>query len=271
MPAVVETAMPADRTPYQCISALEAASLIRTEGGRLRIFDVRDRQSYQQAHLEGAMHLSEDRLPLWFERIGREEPLLIYCYHGNASKTFAQMFSDFRFQRVYSVDGGYRPLARVVSAPAGQDGREGAVSPALEAFLRQWNFDPIELNAPREQGLTPLMRAALEGQRPVVQELLRRGVNLQARNDDGNNALWLACVSRDAGLVQDLITAGIQLDNRNEAGSTALMYTASSDRPELVGLLLESGADPQLRNPDDMRAVDLASSLACLKLLRHTL
>ncbi|WP_235989153.1 ankyrin repeat domain-containing protein [Pseudomonas lopnurensis] len=80
----------------------------------------------------------------------------------------------------------------------------------------------------------------------------------------------MACVSRDEGLVQDLIDAGIALDNRNDAGATALMYTASSDRPQLLRLLLEAGADPQLKNFDDMRAVELAASVACLKLLRHT-
>ncbi|MNE42866.1 Ankyrin repeat protein [compost metagenome] len=77
-------------------------------------------------------------------------------------------------------------------------------------------------------------------------------------------------MSRDAGLVQDLIEAGSELDNRNDAGATALMYTASSDRPQLLELLLAAGADPQLRNFDDLRAVELAASRACLKLLRHT-
>ncbi|MBB3103034.1 ankyrin repeat domain-containing protein [Azomonas macrocytogenes] len=261
----------ADRTPYQCLSVTEAASLIRVEKD-IKVFDVRDLQSYQQEHLDGAMHLTEDRLPLWLNRIEKDVPVLVYCYHGNSSKTFAQMFADFRFERVYSVDGGYRPLANALAEPvAGQEIRRGLVDTELEAFLKEWNFDPIELNAPREHGLTPLMRAALQGQREIARKLLDRGVNIQARNDDGNNALWLACVSRNEGLVQDLIDAGIELNNRNDASSTALMYTASSDRPELTRLLLEAGADPQVKNFDDMRAVDLAASVACLKLLRHTL
>lgn len=253
---------------YQCLSAHEAADLIRHEAG-LTLFDVRDMQSYKQEHLEGAMHLTEDRLPLWFSRLDKKAPLVIYCYHGNSSKTFAQMFCDFRFERVYSVDGGYRPLATAMSEPI-KNTPATHLSPELADFLAHWNFDPIELNAPRQHGLTPLMRAALQGKRALVQELLALGVNVNARNDDGNNALWLACVPRDAGIVQDLIDAGIDLNNRNDAGSTAMMYTASSDRPELLKLLLDAGADPQICNFDDMRAVELASSIACLKLLRHT-
>ncbi|MFC2972222.1 ankyrin repeat domain-containing protein [Azotobacter bryophylli] len=257
-----------ERIPYQCLSAAEAAALIRAEPD-LKLFDVRDLHSYQQEHLDGAMHLSEDRLPLWLGRLPKEAPVLVYCYHGNSSKTFAQTFSDFRFARVYSVDGGYRPLATALAAPAAPE-PTADLSPALAAFLLDWDFDPKDLNARRLHGLTPLMRAALQGQGEIVRELLALGVDLHARNDDGNTALWLACVSRDAGLVRELIAAGIELDNRNDAGSTALMYTASSDRPELLELLLEAGADPQVRNFDDMRAVELAASRACLKLLRHT-
>ncbi|TWH76281.1 rhodanese-related sulfurtransferase [Azomonas agilis] len=253
---------------YQCLSAHEAADLIRRDK-TLTVFDVRDLHSYKQEHLEGSMHLAEDRLPLWFNRLDKKAPVLIYCYHGNSSKTFAQMFSDFHFQRVYSVDGGYRPLASALSEPI-KDTHASHLSPELMDFLARWNFDPIELNAPRQHGLTPLMRASLQGKRPLVQELLALGVNVHARNDDGNNALWLACVPRDAGIVQDLIAAGIDLNNSNDAGSTALMYTASSDRPELLKVLLDAGADPQIRNFDDMRAVELASSITCLKLLRHT-
>lgn len=257
----------AQRTPYQCLSAAEAAALIRAEPG-LRLFDVRDMHSFRQEHLEGAMHLAEDRVPMWMSRLEKSEPVLIYCYHGNASKTFAQMFSDFRFARVYSVDGGYRPLANALAAPTAAPVAE--LGEALAAFLLEWDFDPNDLDAPREHGLTPLMRAALSGDAARVAELLALGVDVHARNDDGNTALWLACVSRDGDIVRALVEAGIELDNRNDAGSTALMYCASSDRPALLAQLLEAGADPQVRNFDDLRAVDLAASVACLKLLRHT-
>ncbi len=37
----------------------------------------------------------------------KDRPVLIYCYHGNASQVRAQTFADFRFKKVYSLDGGY--------------------------------------------------------------------------------------------------------------------------------------------------------------------
>lgn len=104
-----EPANPMTITPYQCISAAEAAALLRAEA-RITVFDVRDATAYRQGHLADAAHLAEERLPGWFRRLPKEQPVLIYCYKGNASKVFAQMFSDFRFQRVFSVDGGYAAL-----------------------------------------------------------------------------------------------------------------------------------------------------------------
>jgi len=100
---------------YQCIPATEAAALIRS-ATKPAIFDVRDAAAYRQGHIAEAAHLAEDRLPGWLCRLDKEQPVLIYCYHGNASKAFAQMFADFRFTRVFSVDGGYAPLAAALAA-----------------------------------------------------------------------------------------------------------------------------------------------------------
>jgi rhodanese-related sulfurtransferase len=105
---------PSARVPYQCIPASQAATLIRQETG-LTIFDVRDLGSYRLGHVENAAQLSEERVAAWVRRLPKEQPVLIYCYHGNASQTYAQMFSDFRFTRVFSVDGGYEKLAAALT------------------------------------------------------------------------------------------------------------------------------------------------------------
>lgn len=103
-----------EKPAYCCLSAREAAALISAEPSA-SIFDVRDMANYQRAHIEGAMHLSEDRLLAWMRRLPKEAPIVIYCYQGNASKTFAQMFIDFRYTRVFSVDGGHEPLAAAIA------------------------------------------------------------------------------------------------------------------------------------------------------------
>ncbi|UCV16435.1 thiosulfate sulfurtransferase GlpE [Quatrionicoccus australiensis] len=104
----------AQPTPYQCISPAAAAALIRSTPN-VTIFDVRDLASYRLGHVEAAAHLAEDRFLAWSKRLDQEQPVLIYCYKGNASKTYAQMFCDFRFSNVFSVDGGYQPLAEALA------------------------------------------------------------------------------------------------------------------------------------------------------------
>lgn len=108
---------PAEPTAYHCISADEAVGLLHAET-KFTIFDVRDLASYQLGHLADAAHLTEGRLMAWFGRLARDQPVMIYCYKGHASRTYAQMFADFRFTNVFSVDGGYEALAAVLAANA---------------------------------------------------------------------------------------------------------------------------------------------------------
>lgn len=106
-----------EQSTYRNIAAAEAATLIRNEAAAT-VFDVRDLASYRQGHVADAAHLTEDRLPAWFRRLPKDQAVVIYCYKGNASRTYAQMFSDFRFTRVFSVDGGYEPLAAALAGAA---------------------------------------------------------------------------------------------------------------------------------------------------------
>lgn len=260
---------------FRRISAADAADLIARHRRRvlpeLALYDVRDRSWFDRGHIAGAEYLDDAVLGRALRRIPKRTPVIVYCYHGHASQIFAATFADFHFAEVYSVDGGFEPLAAALAncdRPSGEAtvGRE--LSDALHSFLGEFGFNHTCLDSPCAYGLTPLMRAALAGRPHLVDELLRHGVDFQLRNTDGNNALWLGCVSNEAKVVRRLLEAGIDVNNQNDSGATVLMYAASSGKADLTALLLASGADPDLRNQDDFRAVDLASSWACLKILR---
>jgi rhodanese-related sulfurtransferase len=109
---------------FQCLSAEAAAAMILGPQPPT-LFDVRDLASYQRSHIEGAMHLTEPQFSRWVQCLPRDTPIVIYCYHGNASKVYAEMFCDFRFGRVFSVDGGYAPLAVAVVSQATSATAEG--------------------------------------------------------------------------------------------------------------------------------------------------
>ena len=104
----------AEQTAFHRITAAEAVTLLASEE-KISVFDVRDLASYQHGHVATAAHLTEGRLMAWFGRLAKDQTVMIYCYKGHASQAYAQMFADFRFTRVFSVDGGYEPLAAALA------------------------------------------------------------------------------------------------------------------------------------------------------------
>ncbi len=236
-------------------------TLLRRDGV-LRL-DVRDAASFEQDHVEGAQRLSQANLSAFIATTAKSKAILIYCYHGHASREYAQTFSDFGFAEVYSLDGGFEAWSK----------RPRAVDAAPEEALRHWlaaqGFPQGDVNATIANDTTPLMKAAHLGYGAVIRELIAAGARLEAKNADGNNALWLACVGSHLEVIDLLVEAGIDIDNRNINGATALMYAASSGRAAVVAHLLAKGASITPETLDGFTALDMAASAECLSLLRH--
>jgi thiosulfate/3-mercaptopyruvate sulfurtransferase len=244
---------------FHCVDVVGAQALIAS--GRAVVFDVRDAQSYGRGTLPTARNLSSHTLSEAIFTTPKILPVLISCYHGIASKQYAQMFVDFGFAEVYSLDGGYEAWAKADAAPAPVDG-------ALADWLRAHRYGGTDVNAAGENGMTPLMRAAGQAEAEIVTALLAAGARIDARNADGNTALWLGCVSDDPDIVGLLLRAGADIDNRNDTGATCLMYAASSGKHRIVERLLAGGADVACETQDGFSALDMAASVECLYLLR---
>ena len=142
------------------------------------------------------------------------------------------------------------------------------LSQTTEIWLQHKNYSTENLDERVDNGGTALIVASREGAIDIVQDLLANGVNINLKNNDGNNALWFACFGNNLDLMRLLINAGIDLDNQNDNGVTVLMYAASSGKTDAVKLLLEKGANPHLRNLDDFRAIEFASTIEILNILR---
>ncbi|MDR2129247.1 MAG: ankyrin repeat domain-containing protein [Burkholderiaceae bacterium] len=141
--------------------------------------------------------------------------------------------------------------------------------PSLAAWLAQQDFPGP--HARGENGDTPLMRAARQGEHAVIEALLACGAAPEAINDDGNNALWFACMYAGPATILRLIQAGAPIDHANDDDITCLMQAAASGRLEIVHLLLAQGAAPGPIAPDGRNAFDMAESrgLALLRLARR--
>lgn len=252
------------------LTALQTEALVRERTPL--VLDSREANAYAKAHLENAVNLGRhnlDRMLLGSDKI---KPVLIYCYHGNASQTYAQMFADFGFMQVYDLIGGYAAWEQHQSTKTA-----ALPTPRIDPVLAEWladagfaetgAADPLQARISHQN--TPLMKACWTGAADIVERLLDHGVDLEASNGDGNTALWLACVSGDQRIIEALIRAGINLDHQNDNGATCLMYGASASKPQVVAALLEAGADPSIKSLDDFTALDMAASIECLQLLRR--
>ena len=80
------------------------------------IFDVRDAESYARQHIPSARRVSDANMYEVLTTHPKDRPVLIYCYHGNASQTVALTFIDFGFREVYSMDGGFEGWRQAVAA-----------------------------------------------------------------------------------------------------------------------------------------------------------
>lgn len=248
------------RTPFRRIGVEEAQGLL-TQGAL--VLDVRDPDSFRRAHIDDACNVSTVTLSTVIETTPKSKPILIYCYHGNASQEYARIFSDFGFFDVYSLDGGYEAWSQTSPAP---------LSIPLDEMLRLWlkqnGFPAGGVNAAIDNGSTPLMKASHKGHSDIVRRLIAAGAELGSKNNDGNNALWLACVGAHPDVIDALIEAGVDIDNRNDNGATSLMYASSTGKASVVERLLLSGADTAVETLDGFSALDMAATVECLTLLR---
>ncbi len=141
---------------FQRLSADDATTWLAAHPEALRL-DAREAQHHAQGHLDGSLRLDGRNHETLLLREAKTRPVFIYCYHGNASQTYAQMFVDFGFAQVADLIGGWRA----------------------------WQKRGVSLDA---HGNTPLMLAARYGTEDSVELLLLKGADRALRNDRQFNA-----------------------------------------------------------------------------------
>jgi thiosulfate sulfurtransferase len=90
---------------FQCISIEEAKIIIDKDN--LTIIDIRDRNSFLNGHIDKAIHVEDLDIDNFLKDKNKNDTILIYCYHGNSSKSAANFFVQHGFEKVLSMDEGY--------------------------------------------------------------------------------------------------------------------------------------------------------------------
>ncbi len=229
----------------------------------LLVLDFRDPASFAQGHLDDAEPVSDALLKSLMKERRRDRPILVYCYRGNSSRDLCQFIAGFGYTRVYNLVDGWEGWQRFAA-----QAQPAAPSPALTDWLAARGFPPGSLHARIDNGMSPLMLAALKGERAHVEELLALGADPNHVNDDDHHALWFACVHGDPELVALFIAHGARVDNQNVNGATCAIYAASTGKLDVLRRLVEAGADLAKETTGGYTALDSASTLPVLKYLR---
>ncbi len=133
------------------------------------------------------------------------------------------------------------------------------------AEVQQFVHHGIDVNAERRGKITPLHEASEAGHLLVVEWLLGKGADLNARTmsnpgDRGSySALHLAVESGHYDVAKRLLACGSRVNAKMSDGATALLLATEVARRDLVDLLIENGADVTLC--DQMGASPLSAAL----------
>ncbi|GMF19216.1 unnamed protein product [Phytophthora lilii] len=109
------------------------------------------------------------------------------------------------------------------------------------------------VNVQDDAGWTPLMSAASAGHGDIVGLLLSKGADANLPNENGQIPLHYHRV-----IIALLLDHGAKVNTRDVGGNTPLHLAISEGYDDIARFLIENGANPNAKNNDEERCVDLA-------------
>ncbi|XP_077076992.1 kinase D-interacting substrate of 220 kDa B isoform X4 [Siphateles boraxobius] len=111
---------------------------------------------------------------------------------------------------------------------------------AVKAHLDKFK----EVDGRSDNGQTPLMLASEQGSLEIVQELIRRGADVNLDDVDCWSALTSAAKEGHVEVVKELLENSAYIEHRDSGGWTALTWASYKNRVEVAKVLLDTGANP---------------------------
>lgn len=152
----------------------------------------------------------------------------------NAGKV-AYMLRELGYDPNFYLPNGDTPLVFAI--------RMDATTSVNKVLLKSYK---INVKVPTIRGETPLMLAAIKGDKALAQKLLDMGAPINA--DYGWTALHYSASTGKHEMTQFLIDKGAEVNARTERGVTPLYMAARIVAAPTVEVLLRAGADKTLCN-----------------------
>lgn len=130
-------------------------------------------------------------------------------------------------------------------------GKQGQSAVQKETLIAEDRSDPPDMD---------IFSAALFGNVQVIEQHIKAGTDLDAKDDYGSTPLIITATFGKTEAAAALIKGGADVNIRNRDGATALHSAAFLCYPEIVELLLKNGADPLIRNNFGSTALESVES-----------
>jgi hypothetical protein len=118
---------------------------------------------------------------------------------------------------------------------------------------------PEWVNAASWGGWTPLHRASQTGRKQIVEFLVSRGADLEAKTDLGMTPLYMAIYSQKAEIVRQIIDKGADVSALRNDGETMLHIAAAIGDKDIVELLISKGVKVNVARRYGITPLHLAS------------
>jgi len=114
----------------------------------------------------------------------------------------------------------------------------------------------IEVSHPNESGSTPLHYFCKkfepeiynEAEEHLVEQMIKKGSRVDAKNANGETALHNACWSKNLSIARVLLQHGANINAPSDMGETPLHYALRVHEPtDLVTFLIQNGADVSIK------------------------